>query len=321
MMFWLRNADVDGNTRRLDGGPSIGVDGDILRREAFATFLDLDAAYTEARRQRDAMLEEARNEAASILEQAQAQADALVAEAQQERLSGFARGEEEGLRQAAADWHARSAQHFRDEHALLARMRERFAELIAGALERLAGTIDRGALFAQAAHEMDRLVAADSALTVRVHPSDLAVARREFEACAAQWLERGRPVTLSVVAERSLAPGACVCESDLGTLDASLATQLDAMRAALSGVLRDMPVQWAPSETDSFANEDEWYDEEMSDDDPDDLDEQYDRRLPHDETDSLNETSGLGDDDESCVDEDAESAAAASATATAETER
>lgn len=246
-MLWLRRAPVEVGAAVPDlGGPAVGIDNGIVRREVFATLMDIDAAGVEARRQCEAMLEDARTAAATILAQARTRADELVAQAEQQYASGFARGAQEGLCQAVADWHARSAQHFLDQRAVLIKTRERFAEMVASALERLAGTIDRGSLFVQAAREMDRLIDAGSPLTVRVHPEDLAAAKEAFDGCAQRWLERGRPVTLTVLAERRLSPGSCVCESDLGMLDAGLDTQLTGMRTALDDLLCNMPIEWAP---------------------------------------------------------------------------
>jgi type III secretion protein L len=253
MMFWMRKAHVELEGATPDsGGPaigsigSIGIEDGIVRRETFATLMDIDVAYVETRRQCEALLEHARDEAATILVEAQMQADELIAGAEQRYTSAFSQGQEEGLRQAVADWHARSAQHFLDQKAVLIKTRERFAQLVATALERIAGSIDRGAVFVQAAREMDRLIDAGSPLTVRVHPDDLAAAREAFDRCAQRWLELGRPVTLTVLAERQLSPGACVCESDLGMIDAGLDTQLTGMRTALDDLLRNMPIEWAP---------------------------------------------------------------------------
>jgi type III secretion protein L len=247
-MFWLRKASLEPDLARTTSSePAIAAVGDIVRRESYAALVDIDATYIEVRRQCGAMLADARDQAASILDEARAQADTLVALAEQEYASGCARGEEEGLRRAAADWYAQSAQHFLEQHALLMRMRQRLAELVACALERVAGTLERGSLFARAAHQMEKLIDAGSTLTVRVHPADVAMARREFDACAAHWLACGRAITLQVLPDRSLAPGACLCESDLGSLDASLSTQLSAMRATLDDIVRSMPVHGAPS--------------------------------------------------------------------------
>jgi type III secretion protein L len=54
-----------------------------------------------------------------------------------------------------------------------------------------------------------------------------------FEQAAARWHERGRPVPVTIVADRALARGSCLCETDIGSIDASLTVQLDALRMAV----------------------------------------------------------------------------------------
>jgi type III secretion protein L len=66
-----------------------------------------------------------------------------------------------------------------------------------------------------------------------VHPADLDAARTAFGEFEERLRMLGRPVPLAVTADPRLEPGACVCESDLGIVDASLSTQLDSMRAAI----------------------------------------------------------------------------------------
>ena len=41
-----------------------------------------------------------------------------------------------------------------------------------------------------------------------------------------------------MVADKRLEPGSCLCESDFGAIDASLATQMRAMRLAVSRALK-----------------------------------------------------------------------------------
>jgi type III secretion protein L len=73
---------------------------------------------------------------------------------------------------------------------------------------------------------------------VAVHPDDLDDARTAFNGLASRWRELGRPLPLTVVADRRLARGSCLCESDLGLIDASVSTQLRTMRAAISRALK-----------------------------------------------------------------------------------
>ncbi|WP_180970724.1 type III secretion system stator protein SctL [Burkholderia sp. WAC0059] len=245
MVIWLRNAPVAPGS--ADGAPlrDVGLeDGDVLRREDYATAVGIDEAYDEASRQCGEALEQARREAEAIVTQARETAAALRAAAQEEYEGAAARGYEDGEQRAVADWQQRCAQLAADQRTLQLKMRRRLAELVMAAVEQIVGAGDPAALFAQAVPAVERIIEGSSGLTVRVHPAEHAAASREFGRCAAEWLERGRPVRLAVVADKSVARGTCLCESDLGTLDASLATQLAAMRVAVDRAMGRMDEVW-----------------------------------------------------------------------------
>ena len=73
------------------------------------------------------------------------------------------------------------------------------------------------------------------ALTIVDHST---LAPSQTRSLAARWRDLGQPIPLSVMADKRLEPGSCVCESDFGTVDASLDTQLRAMRSAVSRALK-----------------------------------------------------------------------------------
>ncbi|MCS0468878.1 type III secretion system stator protein SctL, partial [Burkholderia mallei] len=144
-----------------------------------------------------------------------------------------------GRAQAIADWHARAADSFEQERRVRDRMRERLAELVAAAVQQMVHTEDARGLFARAAQTIERVVAGASYLTVRVCDADYDAAREQFGLLADAWRRQGRNVPVDVVVEPRVARGTCVCESDFGTVDASLDTQLNAIRAALARALDD----------------------------------------------------------------------------------
>jgi len=85
---------------------------------------------------------------------------------------------------------------------------------------------------------VDRIVEGATWLRVAVSPVDYDKACIAFERLSTRWRDLGRPFPLSVVADKRLAPGSCLCESDFGAIDASLATQMRAMRLAVSRALK-----------------------------------------------------------------------------------
>ncbi|CAB3769494.1 type III secretion system stator protein SctL [Paraburkholderia solisilvae] len=252
MKIWLRNPQREG----AGAGQGVGVADDVLRGEQIAALVELDTAYREISERCDAMLTAARDEAEAIVEDAHAQAAELAARAQADFDGAAQRGYDDGMRNALADWHARSVAMPTDAHTPDERQRERLAELVALAVEQIVASSDPVLLFARAASTVERIVADGSPVRVRVHPADLTAATAAFDAAAAGWRAAGRAVRLNVRADAALAAGACVCETDLGALDASLELHLAAMRDALSRALGSVANGAGMTEQDEQAKHD-----------------------------------------------------------------
>jgi type III secretion protein L len=237
MVIWLRNPRIEG----ASGENGIGVAGDVVRGTQLAAIVDIDAVYGETNRRCAAALEAARAEAQALVEAAREEAAVCMAAAQDEYASAAARGYDHGLHQALIVWHERNAQAAVSAGALQARMRERLAEIVVMAVEQIVTTTNPALLFVRALASVDRIVADGSPVKVRVHPDELAVAAVEFGRAASACREGGRSIRLQVTGDTALAPGSCVCETDLGAVDASLASQLAAMRAAVARAVERMP--------------------------------------------------------------------------------
>ncbi|MEJ0003132.1 MAG: FliH/SctL family protein [Pararobbsia sp.] len=143
--------------------------------------------------------------------------------------------------QALSEWQERALHAHAHAQTLGRQRRDRLAELVALAAEQIVATSDPAALFARAAKAIEHIVADSSPVHLRVHPADLAAARSAFDEAALGWRETGRAVRLLVNADATLEPGACVIETDLGALDASLSLQLAAMREAVARAVRSVP--------------------------------------------------------------------------------
>ncbi|RQV23688.1 HrpE/YscL family type III secretion apparatus protein [Burkholderia cenocepacia] len=234
MVIWLRNPQAEGT----DLG--VGVEGDVLRHERVAAIVEIDAAYAEMRRQCDEALDAARAEARMLLDEARARADELVERAMREFAQAAERGYDDGLRRGLTDWHERAAAAHAEACRLAPGQHDRLAGLVTLAVEQIVASVEPEALFARAAATVERIVADGSPVHLRVHPSDLAAASAAFDEAAAAWREAGRSVRLCVAADATLAPGACVAETDLGAIDASLSLHLAAMRDALARAVRSV---------------------------------------------------------------------------------
>lgn len=239
MAIWLKSArsapgemDINGLVAR------VGAARDVIPRETFGTLVSIDAAYTALAADREALLAAAREEAAEIVAAGQAQAGQIIEEARREYDTAAEQGYRDGCDRALADWMERLADVADAQSQLQIRMRERLAGIVASAVEQIVRVERHEALFERALATVDRIVDGATYLRVAVHPDDYDEAKATFDRLAARWLELGRPIPLSVVADKRLGPGSCVCESDFGTVDASLDTQLRAMRSAVSRALK-----------------------------------------------------------------------------------
>lgn len=239
MVIWLRNPNAHGESL----GQGVGINDDIVRAEDLATLVELDAAYADLSRRSEAMLADARAQAQAILDAAEAQADERMAQAQEIYNGAAQQGYEAGHEQALADWHERSLRMLAEGPSIGERQRDRLAQLVALGVEQIVATADPAALFRQAAQTIDRIVADGSPVKVSVHPDDYTTATAAFDAVAREWRETGRSVSVQVSTDARHERGTCVCETDLGAVDASLPQQLAAIRAALSRAIESMPVE------------------------------------------------------------------------------
>ncbi|VWC38211.1 type III secretion system protein HrpB [Burkholderia lata] len=233
MVIWLNNS-------RLAAGEDVqlGLHGDVVRRETFGHLLSIADAYEQLEEDRARVLAQARAEAAEIVAAAEEQAGSLLEEAHDTYEAAAKRGYREGSNRALAEWVERLADATDAQNRLQVRMRERLADIVASAVESIVQSVDREALFLRALSTVDRIIENSTYLRVSVNPQDYESARAAFDQLAAKWHALGRPIPVSIVTDKQLAPGACICETDFGSVDASLKTQLQAMRRAVSRALK-----------------------------------------------------------------------------------
>ncbi|MFM0009405.1 type III secretion system stator protein SctL [Paraburkholderia sediminicola] len=239
MAIWLKHArsalgeiDANGSLAR------VGAAADVIPRATFGELVSIDAAYAALAAERDALLADARDEAARIVDAGHAQAADIAEQAQREYDTASEQGYRDGCDRALADWMQRLADVADAQSQLQIRMRERLAQIVASAVEQIVRVERHEALFERALATVDRIVEGATYLRVAVHPDDYAEAKATFDRLASRWRDLGQPIPLSVIADKRLDPGSCVCESDFGTVDASLDTQLRAMRSAVSRALK-----------------------------------------------------------------------------------
>ncbi|MGE8164933.1 type III secretion system stator protein SctL [Paraburkholderia sp. NPDC080076] len=239
MAIWLKRArSAFGESDAHGWSARVGVVSDVIPRATFGELLSIDEAYAALAIEREALLADARDEAARIVDAGHAQAAEIAAQAQRDYDTASEQGYRDGCDRALADWMERLADVADAQNQLQMRMRERLAQIVASAVEQIVRVERHEALFERALATVDRIVEGATYLRVAVHPDDYAEAKATFDRLASRWRDLGQPIPLSVIADKRLDPGSCVCESDFGTVDASLDTQLRAMRSAVSRALK-----------------------------------------------------------------------------------
>ncbi|WP_035878802.1 type III secretion system stator protein SctL [Cupriavidus sp. amp6] len=242
MAIWLRSdrllcADRGSHDERRGGG-HVGAHADVVPRAAFGAMMELDAAYSQLATDRGTTLAAARDEAVAIIAAARAEVETIRAAARDEYDHAATRGYRDGEQRALADWMERLADTGTVQRLAQLKMRERIASIVTMAVEQIVQVQRADQLFERALSAVDRIVEGATWLRVAVSPFDYDKACVAFERLCARWRDLGRPFPLSVVADKRLAPGSCLCESDFGAIDASLATQIRAMRLAVARALK-----------------------------------------------------------------------------------
>ena len=194
---------------------------------------------------------EARGEAQVVRERAQAQADDIVAEAEQQ-AQALIEAAEERARQIAEQAHADGLQQGIDEGAakllgaILAasQQQEAFEAEVVPQLSQLALHIARKVLgrelefhpeavvqlVKQALGERARL---RREVALRLHPDDLAVVRQHKPELL-DFVSRAKDIVIRE--DRDVAPHGVIIETEAGTIDAQLETQLRAIERAMQEV-------------------------------------------------------------------------------------
>ena len=182
---------------------------------------------------------EAKSEASDILEDARAQAqsliDAATTEAEALREKAKNEGRQEGIDQGAtevAQIIKRMTEHQQEQEAqvlpqLLKLVRKMAEKVIGSELEQrpeaLVGMIKR------TLHDKARQ---RRSLLLRVNPADLEVVRNERHRLMDALV---RASDLAIREDDDISPGGVVIETEAGTIDARLETQLDALERAMFG--------------------------------------------------------------------------------------
>nr|WP_018314641.1 type III secretion system stator protein SctL [Cupriavidus sp. UYPR2.512] len=222
----------------MRGNAHVGAHSDVVPRATFGVLMEIDTAYAQLAADRDATMAAARDESATIISAAHAEAQTILQAARCEYENAATRGHRDGEERALSEWVERLADAGDRQRLVQLKMRERIASIVTLLVEQIVQVEQADKLFERALSSVDRIVEEAAWLRVAVSPVDYDKACVAFKRLSARWRDLGRPFPLSVIADKRLAPRSCLCESDLGVIDASLATQMRAIRLAVSRAVK-----------------------------------------------------------------------------------
>ncbi|KFA36620.1 type III secretion system stator protein SctL [Xanthomonas vasicola] len=223
MRLWLRSTPE-----------AIGLDCDVIPREALASVLALDEATAQVHARCAQTLAEAHAHAQTLIDDAQQQAEAILKDAQEKAERSARLGYAAGVRRQLDHWNESGLRHAFATDAAAKRARERLVEIVARTCEHVIHGHDPAALYARAAKELESALHEAKALRVSVHPDALDDAQRAFDAAATA---AGWTMPVELCGDAALALGTCVCEWDTGVFEADLRDQLRSLRRVIGRVL------------------------------------------------------------------------------------
>ena len=241
------NTELDERFAPSDGPLAFGDDDYLVEEPSFhepprQPKIDWDAVRSEARgvidgalRGGETMLQEAAVHARELLEQARANGVAAEAEAR-------ASGHEEGVAAGRAEIEAQLAQSVASLQGVIDEARAQRHKILEGAepelvklamaiAERIVHeqiTIDPNVVLENVRQSLTRLVGRE-VVTLRVNPADLEIIRAHRDAIA----NSNDVEHLRVVEDQRVDRGGVVVETDAGTIDAKISTQIREARRTL----------------------------------------------------------------------------------------
>jgi type III secretion protein L len=219
------------------GSCTVGLDDGVIRAGDFAVLVPAFRVASTIDAERDRALAAARAQSEVLLADARVRANALLAEAKREHDEGMRLGLAQGLEEAAAEWFSQAIEAGEARRRGLLRQSERLSDIVTMAVERVIAQEDRAALFRRSLHTISRLLNDAPLLTLRVAEADLDSARRAVDELVAQ---AGAAPPIEIAADAEMAVGGCRFESERGVVDASLQTQLEALRRAITRAAREV---------------------------------------------------------------------------------
>ena len=173
-------------------------------------------------------------DAGQLVATARAQADAIVAGAEAARAAECQRGYDEGWRQARQEQAEQMIEHVGRTVDYLARVEGRMVELVMGAVRKIVAGFDDAERVLIVVRNALSVVRNQKQMALRLNPAQVEQVRAHVNELLASYPGVGY---LDLVPDGRVQPDACILESEIGLVEASIEGQLEALRAAFGRIL------------------------------------------------------------------------------------
>ena len=173
-------------------------------------------------------------EAEQIVEEARKQAAAIVANATQAYNDECKRGYDEGRKEALLEQAERMIEHVGRTVDYFAHVETRMVDLVMGAVQKIVSDFgDRERVLTVVRNALS-VVRNQKQMTLRLNPAQLETVRASVNGLLALYPGVGY---LDLVSDGRIGTDACILESEIGVVEASIEGQLEAIRAAFARIL------------------------------------------------------------------------------------
>lgn len=170
----------------------------------------------------------------ALLDEARAQADAIVASAQEAFEAERRRGYEDGKQEALLDRAEKMIETVSRTVDYFANVENEMIDLVMGAVRKIVDGFDDREKVKIVVRNALAVVRNQKQMTLRLHPEDVEVVRVGINDILAAYPGVGY---LDLMPDARLARGACILESEIGMVEASLEGQIAALRNAFQRTL------------------------------------------------------------------------------------
>ena len=228
MMLWILDKDSE----------PIVAGKRILRPEEFLTARGFEELIRDGEAKAEATVADAVAKAKKIVADAHGEAKKIVDSAAAAREEEKKRGYGEGLLDGKKEMVARMAELAKKEMGNFMAFEESVLNIVMRSIRRIIGEFGDEERIRSLVRNALAVVRNQKKITLKVHPDDAGAARYGVADVLAAAGDGGGQL-IEVVADGRLEKNSCTMETELGTIDAGLDTQLAAIRRIVAGTFAD----------------------------------------------------------------------------------